>query len=98
MMDLILAYFTYMLSLLFCFVISRLEQRKRKSKVAATTIAFVVIGGLFRRVSIDGVSLSDKFNIPHLLAATGILAALLGITVLSKKLLTLFFGDDLAVK
>lgn len=97
MIELVLAYFTCMLSFLFCFLLSRLEQRKRKSKIVATAIALVVFGGLFRRVSIDGGWVSRQFNIPHFLAVAGILAVFLGITVLGKKLLTFFFGDDLAV-
>lgn len=88
-------YLAYLLSFLFCFVLSKLEQKERRTKTAATIVMFFVLGGLFKRVSMDGMSLSGQSNIPHLLVVTVLLAVFLGITFLGKTLLTNYLGNEL---
>lgn len=97
MIEAVITYFSFIFSFLFCFVLSKFEQKKRNSKIAGSVVFYCLLVGLYKRMSSDAGIIAENFNISHLLAVACLLAIFISLLFLAKKLLVRFFGEFLAV-
>jgi hypothetical protein len=97
MIETVTAYFTFALSFLFCFVLSRLEHKKKNSRLIGSLIFYPLLIGLFKRISADGEIVAANINVPHLLAVACLMGLFIAMTFLAKNVFAKYFAEYLGV-
>ncbi|MFY7993709.1 MAG: hypothetical protein ACOVP4_10485 [Bacteriovoracaceae bacterium] len=98
MFNVITSYVNIVIGLLFCFVLSRFEQRKRNTKIAGTILFYYLMVCIFKNLP-NHANLFAAYLGIHFTIAGLLILLLLGVGLFgAKKVFAHFFERDMEVK
>lgn len=94
MIEILTSYFMFILSFLFCFVLSKLEQRKRNSKILGSAVFYSLLFGFYKRIETDANAIAVYFDVHHIIAAGCIVVIFSIFLYLAKEAFLKFFQNE----